>query len=193
MDTVSIFITGVGGQGTILASELLSESALLAGFDVKKSEVHGMAQRGGSVVSAVRFGEKVFSALVTPGEADVLLAFEPLEALRTLHYAKPDGKVIVNSRPIMPATVASGAAKYPKDVFEKIRDVVPDVLAVDGLALAKQAGTSRAVNVVLLGALANFLPFPDEIWKKAIEKRVPRKFLEANIKAFQLGREQTNT
>ncbi|RKZ25925.1 indolepyruvate oxidoreductase subunit beta [bacterium] len=191
MNTTSVFITGVGGQGTILASELLSEVAMLAGFDVKKSEVHGMAQRGGSVVSAVRFGDEVHSPLLTPGEADVLLAFEPLEALRTLHYAKPEGKIIVNSRPIMPATVASGAAEYPENIFDKIRKAVPDVLVIDGLKLAKEAGTSRAVNVVLLGALSNFLPFSDEIWKKAMENRVPQKFLEANIRAFNLGKEQT--
>jgi len=189
MNTTSVFITGVGGQGIILASELLSEAAILENFDVKKSEVHGMAQRGGSVVSAVRFGEKVFSPLLTPGEADVLLAFEPLEALRTLHYAKPESKVVVNSRHIMPATVASGAAKYPENIFDKIKAVVPDVLMVDGLKLAKQAGTSRAVNVVLLGALSNFLPFSNKTWEKALTKRVPQKYLEANIKAFQLGRE----
>ena len=188
METMSIFITGVGGQGTILASELLSDVALSAGFDVKKSEVHGMAQRGGSVVSAIRFGEKVFSPLISPGEADVLLSFEPLEALRTLHYAKPDGKVVVNSRPIMPATVASGVATYPEDIFEKIKAEVPDVVIVDGVSLAKEAGTIRAVNVVLLGALSNFLPFSAEEWKKALEARVPAKYLDANIKAFELGR-----
>ena len=188
MAATSVFITGVGGQGIILASELLSEAALLEDFDVKKSEVHGMAQRGGSVVSAVKFGEKVFSPLLTPGEADVLLAFEPLEAMRTLHYAKPNGKIVVNSRHIMPATVASGAAKYPENIFDKIKTAVPDVVVIDGLKLAKKAGTSRAVNVVLLGALSNFLPFSDETWEKALTKRVPKKYLEANIKAFQLGK-----
>lgn len=190
MSVTSIFITGVGGQGTILASELLSEVALRAGYDVKKSEVHGMAQRGGSVVSAVRFGEKVHSPLVTPGEADVLLAFEPLEALRTLHYVKPNGRVIVNSRPIMPATVASGAAEYPGDIFGKIRSAVPNVIIVDGVGLAKQAGTVRAVNVVLLGVLSNFLPFAPEEWEGVITSRVPQKYVDANLRAFRLGREQ---
>ncbi len=188
MKTTSVFITGVGGQGTILASELLSEIACASGYDVKKSEIHGMAQRGGSVVSAVRFGEKVYSPLLTPGEADILLAFEPLEALRTLHFIKADGKVIVNSRPVMPVTVSSGAAKYPEDIFQKIRDIVPDVLVIDGLKLAKQAGTSRAVNVVLLGALSKFLPFTIEKWYDVIKKAVPSKFLESNLKAFDLGR-----
>ncbi len=189
METKSIFITGVGGQGIILASELLSDVALFGGYDVKKSEVHGMAQRGGSVVSAVRFGEKVYSPVISEGEADVLLAFEPLEALRTLHFAKPEGKVIVNSRPIMPATVASGAATYPQDVFDRIRREVPDVLIIDGYALAKQAGSTRTVNVVLLGALSNFLPFSEDDWMKAIERRVPPKYLEQNKTAFKLGRQ----
>ncbi len=188
MDTISVFITGVGGQGTILASELLSEAALLAGYDVKKSEVHGMAQRGGSVVSAVRFGEKVFSPLITPGEADVLLAFEPLEALRTLHYARRDGKVIVNSRPIMPATVSSGISEYPEDIFENIKAEVPDVLIIDGVKLAREAGTARAVNVVLLGALSNFLPFSSGIWGDALRKKVPKKYIEANLRAFEMGK-----
>ena len=190
MDTISVFITGVGGQGTILASELLSEVAKIAGYDVKKSEVHGMAQRGGSVVSVVRFGEKVYSPVLSPGEADVLLAFEPLEALRTLHYAKPDGKVVVNSRPIMPATVASGAAKYPDNLFDRIREAVPDVVVVDGQKLAKEAGTSRAVNVVLLGTLSNFLPFTADNWREALKNTVPAKYLEMNMKAFELGKAQ---
>ncbi|MCD6532085.1 indolepyruvate oxidoreductase subunit beta [bacterium] len=188
MATTSIFITGVGGQGIILASELLSEVALSGGYDVKKSEVHGMAQRGGSVVSAVRFGEKVYSPVISEGEADVLLAFEPLEALRTLHFAKPEGKVIVNTRPIMPATVASGAATYPQDLFDRIKKEVPDVVMLDGYALAKQAGSTRTVNVVLLGALSNFLPFSEDDWMKAIERRVPPKYLEQNKTAFKLGR-----
>ena len=188
MATTSIFITGVGGQGIILASELLSEVALSGGYDVKKSEVHGMAQRGGSVVSAVRFGEKVYSPVISEGEADVLLAFEPLEALRTLHFAKPEGKVIVNTRPIMPATVASGAATYPQDLFDRIKKEVPDVVMLDGYALAKQAGSTRTVNVVLLGALSNFLPFSEDDWMRAIERRVPPKYLEHNKTAFKLGR-----
>ncbi len=188
MAITSIFITGVGGQGIILASELLSDVALVADFDVKKSEVHGMAQRGGSVISTVRFGEKVYSPLVSPGEADIILAFEPLEALRTLHYAKPEAKVVVNSRPIMPATVASGAAEYPGDIFEQIKAQVPDVLVVDGLKLARDAGTVRAVNVVLIGALSKYLPFTDEQWQKVMKTRIPGKFLEANQKAFALGK-----
>lgn len=186
---VSVFISGVGGQGIILASELLSDVALRSGYDVKKSEVHGMAQRGGSVISAVKFGEKIYSPLVTEGEADVLLAFEPLEALRTLHYVKETGKVIVNSRPIMPATVASGAADYPENIFDKIKSVVPDVIIIDGISLAKEAGTTRAANVVLLGALSHFLPFSEDDWSEVIKRRVPKKYVDANLKAFKLGRE----
>lgn len=191
-DAFSVFITGVGGQGIILASELLSDVSLKAGFDVKKSEVHGMAQRGGSVVSTVRFGDKVHSPLISPGEADVVLAFEPLEALRTLHFSKPSGKVVVNSRPVMPATVASGMATYPKDVFEQIKKVVPDVVVVDGITLAKEAGTVRAVNVVLLGALSNYLPFKQETWQEVIKERIPHKYLDANLRAFNNGRNVIN-
>jgi indolepyruvate ferredoxin oxidoreductase, beta subunit len=188
MNSTAVFITGVGGQGTILASELLSEAAHKAGFDSKKSEVHGMAQRGGSVVTSIKFGTKVFSPLITKGEADVLLAFEPLEALRTLDYAKPDGKVIVNSRPVMPATVASGAAKYPEDIFAQIKAVVPDVLVLDASEIAKNAGTSKAANVVLLGAVSKYLPISIEVWLEVLKSKVPPKFLDANIKAFEAGR-----
>lgn len=189
MNTFSIFICGVGGQGVILAGELLSEGALAAGYDVKMSEVHGMAQRGGTVVSTVRFGEKVYSPIIAQGQADVLLSFELLEAYRLLSYLHPDGKAIVNTQKIMPATVSSGAAEYPEDIHSKIKQKLPDAIFVDAISIAKKAGISKAVNVVMLGALSNFIPFEHSIWIDVIKKKVPEKLLEANLRAFQLGKE----
>lgn len=189
MNTFSIFICGVGGQGVVLAGELLSEGALSAGYDVKMSEVHGMAQRGGTVVSTVRFGEKVYSPIIAEGQADVLLSFELLEAYRLLSYLRPDGKAVVNTQKIMPATVSAGIATYPDDVQGLIEKKVPDAVFVDAISLAKKAGTSRAVNVVMIGALSNFLPIEPDIWTDVIRKKVPEKFLDANLRAFQLGRE----
>lgn len=189
MNTFSIFICGVGGQGVVLAGELLSEGALSAGYDVKMSEVHGMAQRGGTVVSTVRFGEKVYSPIIAEGQADVLLSFELLEAYRLLSYLRPDGKAVVNTQKIMPATVSAGIATYPDNIQGLIKEKVPDTVFVDAISLAKKAGTSRAVNVVMIGALSNFLPIKLDIWTDVIRKKVPEKFLDANLRAFQLGRE----
>jgi len=180
----NIFIAGVGGQGILLASEILSAVALARGLDVKKSEVHGMAQRGGSVVSHVRFGKKVYSPVVTEGEADVLVSFEKMEALRWIHYLRPDGKVVVNAQEIIP----SGLDEYPKGLDAKIRERAPDAVFVDALKLAKQAGNVRAVNTVMLGAFAGFLEFSDDEWKKAIEASVPKKTVEVNVAGFELGR-----
>ncbi|RKZ31210.1 indolepyruvate oxidoreductase subunit beta [bacterium] len=187
-EVFSVFITGVGGQGILLASELLSEVARTAGKDVKKSEVHGMAQRGGSVVGHVRFGAKVASPLITDGEADVILAFEKLEALRHINALKPGGKIIVNEQEIAPAPVAAGLMEYPTDVWGRIVAVSSDAVKVEGAKLAKEAGSIRATNVVLLGALSAFLPFEEKIWHEAIKKRVPPKTIEINIKAFSFGR-----
>ena len=180
----NVFIAGVGGQGILLASEILSEVALARGLDVKKSEVHGMAQRGGSVVSHVRFGKKVHSPVVTEGEADVLVSFEKMEALRWIHYLKAGGKVVVNTQEIIP----SGLDEYPRDLDAKIRERAPDTVFVDALALAKEAGNVRAVNTVMLGAFAAFLEFPDDEWKKAIEASVPKNTVEVNVAGFVLGR-----
>ena len=183
-----IFITGVGGQGILLASELLSEAARLSGVDVKKSEVHGMAQRGGSVVGHVKFGDTVHSPIITDGEADVLLSFEKLEALRYINVVKPDGMVIVNDQEIAPAPVAAGLLDYPSDVWDRIVAAFPKALLLPGMELAQEAGNVRATNVVLLGALSKYLPFDIELWKKAIGNRVPPKTIDVNLAAFDLGR-----
>ncbi|MFP4460342.1 MAG: indolepyruvate oxidoreductase subunit beta [Candidatus Zixiibacteriota bacterium] len=189
MKSFGVYITGVGGQGILLASEVLSEVAMSAGLDVKKSEVHGMAQRGGNVVSAVKFGEKVSSPVISEAEADVLLSFEPMEALRNLKFANPKGKVITSTRQIPPSTVSSGMADYPEDIIERIKKGFDDAVFIPALKLAVEAGSARAVNIVLLGALSNHLEFSDQQWKAAIEKWVPAKTLEINMKAFEAGKD----
>jgi len=187
-DVFSIFITGVGGQGILLASEVLSEVARIAGKDIKKSEVHGMAQRGGSVVAHVKIGADVASPIISDGEADVVLAFEKMEALRHINALKPDGKIVVNDEEIAPAPVAAGLMDYPDDIWDRIKKAAAAVL-VPGAKLAKQAGTIKATNVVLLGALSSFMPFEDKHWKKAIENIVPPKFVEVNLNAFEAGKQ----
>ena len=183
----NIMIVGVGGQGTLLTSRLLGAALLSEGFDVKVSEVHGMSQRGGSVVTYVKYGEKIASPLIEVGEADIILAFEQLEAARWLKYMKPDGKLIVNTRKIDPMTVITGAAQYPEGVIESLEAVGADVIAADALDLAIQAGSAKAVNVVLVGIMAAGLDMDKEVWIKAIKDTVPEKFLELNLKAFELG------
>ena len=188
MGTTSIIIVGVGGQGTLLASKLLGNVLLSQGHDVKVSEVHGMSQRGGSVVTYVRYGEKVYSPIVTEGEADLILAFERLEAARWLSYLKKDGKLIVNDQRITPMPVITGAMEDPENILEKLKEKGIQITALDALSLAEQAGTAKAVNVVLMGVLSASMPFPEEIWQAALEKCVPAKFLDMNKKAFALGR-----
>ncbi|MGC9315112.1 MAG: indolepyruvate oxidoreductase subunit beta [bacterium] len=188
----SVFITGVGGQGILLASEVLSEVARLSGADVKKSEVHGMAQRGGSVVGHVRFGPQVHSPLIADGEADVILAFEKIEALRHIKALKKGGMVVVNKQEIPPAPVAAGLMDYPEDAWDRLKKISDTAVMVDGGGLAKEAGTIRAVNIVLLGALSNYLPFSDDLWAEAIKQRVPAKFVDVNMKAFKLGKESVS-
>lgn len=188
MGTTSIIIVGVGGQGTLLASKLLGNVLLSQGHDVKVSEVHGMSQRGGSVVTYVRYGEKVYSPIVTEGEADLILAFERLEAARWLSYLKKDGKLIVNDQRITPMPVITGAMEYPENILEKLKEKGIQITALDALSLAEQAGTAKAVNVVLMGVLSASMAFPEEIWQAALEKCVPAKFLDMNKKAFALGR-----
>ena len=180
-------IVGVGGQGTLLASRVLGRVMLDAGYDVKVSEVHGMSQRGGSVVTYVRWGEKVESPVINEGEADVLLAFEQLEAARFLPYLKKDGVVVTNTQKIDPMPVITGAASYPDALLEKIEATGVRMTALDALALANEAGSQKAVNVVLIGAMASSLDIPEENWIAAIEKTVPAKFLEMNKRAFALG------
>jgi indolepyruvate ferredoxin oxidoreductase beta subunit len=187
IETTNIIITGVGGQGILLASEIISQAAVQAGYDVKRSEIHGMAQRGGSVNSHIRFGQKIYSPLVMQGECDLLLSFEELESLRMADFVKKDGTIIVNTQKINPSTVSSGSATYPDNIEEILKTYFISVVFVDALDLAKQAGNLRTANIALLGAASKKLNIPKEIWEDAIVKRVPEKAIEVNLKAFQLG------
>jgi indolepyruvate ferredoxin oxidoreductase beta subunit len=182
-----VILSGVGGQGILLAGEVLSTAAMEAGFDVKKSEVHGMAQRGGSVVAHVRFGDKVYSPLVKTGDADFILAFERLEAVRYLPMLKEGGKVVVNDQRIVPLTVTFGAGAYPENVEEILSARAGQVAVVPALDIARELGNPNVVNLVMLGALSRFLPFSAEVWERSLELRVPKKFLELNRKAFARG------
>lgn len=184
----NILLAGVGGQGILLASEILAEAFMLAGFDVKKSEIHGMSQRGGSVVSHVRFGEKVFSPVVPEGEGDILFGFELLETFRYLDLLRPGAKVVANDFRIPPPAVLLGQEAYPEDLDVMISARFPDFYLIDGLKLAKQAGNPRAANTVLLGAVSRHLEIDESVWHKALEKMVPSKALEINLRAFQAGR-----
>lgn len=184
----NILLVGVGGQGILLAAEILSETFMLAGFDVKKSEIHGMSQRGGSVVSHVRYGKEVFSPMVPEGEGDILFGFELMESYRYLPLLKPGGTVIVNDLCIAPPAVLLGQEAYPEGLALKIQELCPDCLLVDGQNLAIEAGNARAANTVLLGAVSKRLDVEEKYWLEAIEKMVPKKALEVNLKAFALGR-----
>ena len=191
-DGTSFVLVGVGGQGTLLASSILAEVGLAAGFDVKKSEVHGMAQRGGSVVSHVRWHpEHVCSPLVGTGEADVLLAFEKMEALRFAEFLKTRGTAVVNDMAIVPITVSAGSGVYPEDrhLGKVFAGLGARLIKVPGERLAGEAGNVRAANVVLLGAVSRLLPVPEQTWWTCLEQRVPRKFLELNRTAFAAGRQ----
>ena len=187
MATVNIMIVGVGGQGSLLASKLLGQLLVAENFDVKVSEVHGMSQRGGSVVTYVRYGEKVASPIICDGEADFIVSFEKIEAARYLRCLKPDGKIIVNTQEMNPMPVITGAAKYPKDVLDELKAKGVFVDALDALGLAEAAGSSKAVNIVLMGKLARYLDIPYENWIREIEKAVKPKFIDINKKAFELG------
>ncbi len=189
MKTKNIMIVGVGGQGSLLASKLLGRLLLTRGYDIKVSEVHGMSQRGGSVVTYVRYGEKVYSPVIDKGEADFIVSFELLEAARWTEYLKADGRIIVNTQQINPMPVIIGAAEYPEKLAEKIKAAGLELDAFDALKLAEEAGSSKAVNIVLMGRLSKYFDFTEEEWLDAIEKSVPAKFLELNKKAFKLGRE----
>ena len=186
METMQIMIVGVGGQGTVLASRILGNVAINEGYDVKVSEVHGMSQRGGSVITYVKYGDKVYSPIVDKGQADIILAFELLEAYRAMPYLKKGGKLIVNTQKINPMPVITGAAKYPDDI-EKILSENADVTAIDALSLAEQAGNIKAVNVVLIGVMAKNTDVPYEKWVEVLKTTVPPKFLDINMKAFDLG------
>jgi len=184
----NILFCGVGGQGILLASEITAYALLEAGLDVKKSEVHGMAQRGGSVVAHLRFGKKVFSPLIEPGAADVALSFETMEAARYLPYLHKQSKVIVNDQKIMPPAVATGKMPYPANILDELRTRDIAVLTVDGAAIARQAGEPRSANIALVGALSAFLPIGVEVFEQVLRSRLPRK-IEENMKAFELGRQ----
>ena len=189
-DVKSVLIVGVGGQGTLLASRLLGNALLSRDYDVKVSEVHGMSQRGGSVVTYVRYGESVSSPIIEQGEADLILSFEALEAARFLPYLKKGGKIIVNTQQIDPMPVVTGNAVYPEDIIGQIKSLGVDVISADALSLAEQAGSVKAVNVVLMGMLAKQTDIEKQVWLDMVEQTVPPKFLELNLKAFELGYEQ---
>ncbi|MDD6066306.1 MAG: indolepyruvate oxidoreductase subunit beta [Firmicutes bacterium] len=186
--TKNVMIVGVGGQGSLLASKLLGYLLLNEGYDVKVSEVHGMSQRGGSVVTYVRFGEKVYSPVIDKGEADFIVSFEKLEAARYVEYLKRDGRIVVNTQQIDPMPVIIGAASYPENLIEKMQEKGIAVDAMDCLSLAEQAGSAKAVNLVLMGRLSRYFDIPEEKWINAIEQCVPAKFVEMNKRAFALGR-----
>lgn len=183
----SILLAGVGGQGILLGSQILGEVALISGFDVKQSEVHGMAQRGGSVVSHVKFGSKVHSPLICQDEADFIFAFEYLEALRYIDYLKKDGVVVVNDQKIIPLTAQSGDVEYPKDIEPICLKKASKFVLVPAIKLARELNNLRTVNVIMLGALSNFLEFPEKNWLLALENVIPSKILPINRKAFKSG------
>ncbi|MBI5904771.1 MAG: indolepyruvate oxidoreductase subunit beta [Deltaproteobacteria bacterium] len=187
MGIFNIVIAGVGGQGVLLASKVLSESALVAGMDVKQNEVHGMAQRGGSVISFVRIGPRVGSPVVMPGTADLLISFEPLEALRHLHYLKPGGMLVYNKATINPSTVASGLAAYPADVAERIAMAVPGARGIEALAIAKAAGNAKAVNMVMVGSVLKALPIDPRIVEGVVTAMSKGRGAEVNRKALTGG------
>ena len=189
MKTKNIMIVGVGGQGSLLASKLLGRLLMNEGYDAKVSEVHGMSQRGGSVVTYVRYGDKVYSPVVDKGQADVIVAFEILEAARWMEYLSPDGQIVANTQQINPMPVITGAVPYPMNLAEKIKQAGANIDALDALSLATAAGSLKAVNIVMMGRLSKYFPFSKEAWQKALDETVPEKYLELNRKAFTLGME----
>jgi len=188
MDTKGILIAGVGGQGILLASDILCRVMMAADLDVKKSEVHGMAQRGGCVTSHVRYGQKVYSPIARKNDVDILVSFEKMDILRYLDFLKPEGTIIINTEEIYPPAVNLGDAVYPEDIIESVRQLFGIVKVVDATGLAVRAGNIRAANTVLLGTLSSCLPLPLELWETVLRNAFSPKLLEANLKAFQLGR-----
>lgn len=187
--TINIALVGVGGQGTLLASEVISRAAMLAGFDVKKSEVHGMAQRGGSVVSQVRIGEKVYSPLIPEGETDFLVSFELLESLRYADTVREDGVVLINRQTIVPVTVSSGQQPWVTDIEERIAKAYAKHKIIDALHMARDLGNTRTVNMIMTGALSRMLEIEQDAWEKAVAELVPARHKEVNLRAFAAGRE----
>jgi indolepyruvate ferredoxin oxidoreductase beta subunit len=185
----NILFSGVGGQGILLASELTAYAQLEAGFDVKKSEVHGMAQRGGSVTAHLRYGEKVYSPLIEPGKADIQVAFEEMEAARYLPYLHKDSAVVVNTQKILPPSVATGKASYPTGILDELRNRGIKVVALDAFAVAREIGELRTANVVMVGAMSNFLAVSPQIFLDVIDRQLKEQFREVNKKAFTAGRD----
>ena len=188
--TKSIMLVGVGGQGTLLASRILGSVLLSQGYDVKVSEVHGMSQRGGSVVTYIKYGEKIYSPVIEKGEADIIVAFEQLEAARWLSYLKKDGVIVTSSQHIMPMPVITGSAVYPEDITEKLKKAGVKVVCADAMAIAEKAGNAKAANVALIGVLSKYLGLDDDVLDKALKMSVPAKLIEVNKRAYALGREQ---
>jgi indolepyruvate ferredoxin oxidoreductase, beta subunit len=187
MNKLDIMLVGVGGQGTLLASRVLGNVALKMGYDVKVSEVHGMSQRGGSVVTYVKMGEKVFSPLIEKGEADIILAFEKLEALRWVDYLKEGGSMVVNEQEINPMPVITGIAKYPEDIIKKLKAKIKNVTSINALKIAKECGNIKAVNMVLAGLMAASTQINKNIWLEAMKDVIPQKLIDVNLKAFEAG------
>jgi len=180
-------IVGVGGQGSLLASKLMGQALLIEGYDAKVSEVHGMSQRGGSVVTYVRYGDKVHSPIVDIGQAELIVSFELLEAARWINHLAPGGQVVTNTQQIDPIPVILGAVKYPENLVDKMKATGAKIDAIDALTLAEEAGSAKTVNVVMMGRLSKYFPFAGETWHKALEECVPPKFLKMNRRAFEAG------
>ena len=189
---MNVSLVGVGGQGILLTSDILAKTAALAGLDVKKSEIHGMAQRGGSVISQVRFGEKVYSPIIRDGASDLLVSFERLEALRWRHLLAPNGRVLINDINMTPITVSSGQQPAVTDLDARLKNEYPGALYIDAMSLAKSVGNTRAMNMVVAGALSKLTPFSVEVWEQAMRERIPVKLIDMNIKAFETGRAAVN-
>ena len=187
-EVTNIVVAGLGGQGVLRAAEVVAGVAFAAGLDVKKSEVHGMAQRGGAVTTHLRYGPKVYSPLIEPGTADLLIAFEKLEALRFIHYLKPGGTAVVSAQEIPPAPVSSGQERYPEGIEEALLAVTPHVHLVDALTAALALHEVRAVNMVMTGAASHFLPLAEDAYGKALAARLPEKYVQVNLLAFRAGR-----
>ena len=193
MKTFSLMFAGVGGQGSLLIAELTSLAAVSAGYDTKQTEVHGVSQRGGSVETHVRFGEKVHSPIVTPGEAYAVIGLEKLEALRFAHYADAkDGTILVNDYELIPGSIANAEKIYPHETIDFLKSKGLRVIVLPASQTARELGDGRMANVVLLGALSTLLPIPQETWDKTLRLRIPAKYLEGNLKAFQAGRKMAS-
>lgn len=190
MNITSVLLAGVGGQGIILASKILAQCAFTAGLMVKESELHGMAQRGGSVISHVRFGEEVYSPLIPSGKADFMVALEELESLRYTYFLKPSAQVILNSKQVMPSVIIPENSRYPENIRQKLESLGFRVDEVNALETARELGNLKVENIILVGALSRYLPFTMEDWQKTIEKSVPAKTIEINLAAFRTGRER---